>query len=365
MSKRWAIVGAGNGGHAFAAYLALQGLDIAVWDIVPETVEVLNRQGGVYIEGNGHLKGRPLRGFGKIAFASTDIGRVIGDAEVIWLILPSIYHKATAEKMAPYLRNGQIVILNPTAPLGPIEFEKALHDSGCTADVTLAASCTLLFAARLKEAGRVFINGQKVDVAAAAYPSSRNARVEAVTAPYFPEFRYVRDILAVSFDNMNFEFHPGPTLLYTAMIEKGMDFQYYLDFVPSQVKLIEAIDAERMALCRIYGYDDAVDAAEAFRTMYGYKGELLEMLTSADCYRGIMGPKSLQGLRYLEEDVPYALRAIQTLGKIARIETTAIDTVINLAYILRGEALAEGRTMANLGFDENTTVADVLRMCRG
>ena len=28
--KRWAVLGAGNGGQAFAAYLALQGLDITI-----------------------------------------------------------------------------------------------------------------------------------------------------------------------------------------------------------------------------------------------------------------------------------------------------------------------------------------------
>lgn len=357
-TKRWAIIGAGNGGQAFAAYLSMMGVEIALYDTFQSTVDALNEKGGVYLSGNGKLTG-----FGKIAFASTDIQKVMEGAEVIWVVLPSLYHKGIAEKMAPYLADGQTVILNPIAPLGTMEFRKVLDDCGCKADITLAGSCTLLFACRLSSNGNVFVNGQKNEVAIAAYPSSRNDQVEALTKPYIPEFKFAKDILKVSFDNMNFEFHPGPTMLYTAMIEKGIDFEYYIDYVPSQVKLIEAIDKERMALCKAYDVE-AVDATETFRDMYGYEGDLYQMVTNADCYKGIKGPKSLK-VRYLMEDVPYALRAIQTLAKIAGIKTTAIDTVVNLAYILLGDELDEGRTPENLGLDENTTVADVIAMCRG
>ena len=357
-TKRWAIIGAGNGGQAFAAYLSMMGLDIALYDTFQSTVDALNEKGGVELKGNGKRTG-----FGKIAFASTDIQKVMEGAEVIWVILPSLYHKSIAEKMAPYLVDGQTVIINPIAPLGPMEFRKALDDCGCKADVTLAGSCTLLFACRLKCNGNVFVNGQKNEVTIAAYPSSKNAQVEALTKPYIPEFKFVKDILAVSFDNLNFEFHPGPTMLYTAMIEKGIDFEYYIDYVPSQVKLIEAIDKERMALCAAYDVE-AVDATETFRNMYGYKGDLYEMVTNADCYKGIKGPKSLK-VRYLMEDVPYALRAIQTLAKIAGIQTTAIDTVVNLAYILLGDELDEGRIPENLGLSADTTVEDIISMCRG
>ena len=355
--KRWAIVGAGNGGQAFAAYLGLQGLEISVYDVFQDTVDKLNELGGVNISGNSKLTG-----FGKIAFADTDIGKVIDGAEVILVILPSIYHKEVAEKMAPYLKDNQTVIINPIAPLGTIEFRKILDDNGCKSNITLAGTNTLLFACRLIEQGKVQISGQKIELSIAAYPSSRNEQVKKLTKMYFPEFKYVSDILAVSFNNMNYEFHPGPTLLYTAMIESNIDFEYYTDFVPSQVKLIEAIDKERLELCSAYGIE-AVDTAQYFRDLYGYEGELHKMITNAECYKGIKGPKSLK-VRYLMEDVPYALRAIQTLAKIAGIQTTAIDTVVNLSYILLGDELDEGRTLANLGLSENTTVDDIINMCR-
>ena len=358
-NKHWAIIGAGNGGQAFAAYFSMMGLDITIYDVFQETVDTLNALGGVTLDGRGKKKG-----FGKIRFASTDIGEVVDGAQVIWVVLPSLYHKGIAQQLAPYLKDGQTVIINPMAPLGPMEFRKVLDDCGCTADVTIAGSSTLLFACRLEKCGTVFINGQKQCVTIAAYPATRNAQVEALTKDYVPEFKFVRDILVVSFDTITFEFHPGPTLIYTAMIEKGLPFEYYIDFVPSQVKLIEAIDRERMELCRIYDVQEIGDATETFQRMYGYTGDLYSMLTNAECYRGIKGPKSLKA-RYLIEDVPYALRAIQSLAKVAGVKTVAMDTVVNLAYILLGDELDEGRTLKNLGLSESTTVEDVLKMCRG
>ena len=95
--KRWAIVGAGNGGQAFAGYLSMLGVDIAIYDNFQTTVDALNEQGGVYLEGNGKKTG-----FGKIEFATTDMEKAIDGCELIMVILPSIYHKSIAQKMAPY-----------------------------------------------------------------------------------------------------------------------------------------------------------------------------------------------------------------------------------------------------------------------
>lgn len=170
------------------------------------------------------------------------------------------------------------------------------------------------------------------------------------------------DILMVSLDNLNFESHPGPTLLYTAMIENEIDFEYYSDFTPSQARLIEAIDQERLALCRAYGVK-VRDVAQTFHDEYGYEGTLYEMIKHADVYKGIKGPSALNS-RFLTEDIPYSLRAIQTLAQIANIPTPAIDTVVNLAYILLGDDLDEGRTLSQLGFNSSTTVSDLLELCR-
>lgn len=335
----------------------MESLEITLYDAFPQTVNVLNKQGGIYLEGAAKRSG-----FGKLLFASTDMNKVINGASVILVILPSLYHNSIAQTIAPLLKDGQIVILNPITPLGTIDFQNTLAKIGCTADIVLAGTNTLLFACRAVQPGHVHVSGQKNDILVSAYPSRKNDIVLAAIQQYLPEYRMVPDILSVSLDNLNFEFHPGPTLLYTAMIENGLDFEYYSDFTPSQARLIEAIDQERLALCRAYGIP-VRNVAQTFHDEYGYEGTLYEMIKHADVYKGIKGPSTLNS-RFLTEDIPYSLRAIQTLAQIANISTPAIDTVVNLAYILLGDNLDKGRTLSQLGFNKDTTVSDLLEMCR-
>ena len=200
----------------------MESLEITLYDAFPQTVNVLNKQGGIYLEGAAKRSG-----FGKLLFASTDMDKVINGASVILVILPSLYHNSIAQTIAPLLKDGQIVILNPITPLGTIDFQNTLAKNGCTADIVLAGTNTLLFACRAVQPGHVHVSGQKNDILVSAYPSRKNDIVLAAIQQYLPEYRMVPDILSVSLDNLNFEFHPGPTLLYTAMIENGLDFEYY------------------------------------------------------------------------------------------------------------------------------------------
>ena len=57
MCEHIAIVGAGNGGQAFAGYLSLMGKSVRIFDVVPSTVEKLNEIGGVQIDGNSKYTG--------------------------------------------------------------------------------------------------------------------------------------------------------------------------------------------------------------------------------------------------------------------------------------------------------------------
>lgn len=352
----WAIIGGGNGGQALAAFFSIKGKKVSLYDVFDKTVELINEAGGVELSGD-------IEGFGKIEFATTDMQKAIHSAKVIWVVLPSIYHKSIAAKMAPYLEDGQIIILSPVAALGTMEFEHSLKKNGCRAKVILAGTCTLLFACRMKQPGKVTVNGKKEWLTIAAYPASYNDEVRNEIGEYVPEFEFVDNILKVFLDNKNYAVHPGPTLLYAAMIENGVDFEYYINMGKTQVKLVESIDRESIKIAEAYNIKDSLEITEFFKKTYGYKGEsFYELLTTADCYKGIRGPKSLN-VRYLQEDIPYALKGIQALGKIANIETPAIDSVVSLAYILKGDELDDGRSLVNVGLKDDINKDELLDLC--
>ena len=345
MGKPMAIIGAGNGGQAFAGYLSLHGRTVKIFDVVQSTVDKLTELGGVVLEGHSDVTG-----FGKIELASTDIGKVMEGCEIILVVLPSIYHKDMAKKMAPHLKDGQIVVLNPNASLGPVEFKNTLKECGCTADIIIAGTSTLLFACRAIEVGRVEVSGQKASLSAAAYPSKYNDLVAEKFADILPQFNFRDDILRVSLDNLNAMMHPAPTLLYTAKIEHEEDFQYYLDFTPSQGALVEALDAERMALGKAYGLELRTLVDEYKNTYETSGNNKYEVITNAvSAYTGIKGQKTMR-TRYLMEDIPYSLVALQTMGQVAGVPTPCISAVITVARAIIPE-MDEGRTRKNLGLE--------------
>jgi len=356
MGKKIAIIGAGNGGQTFAGFLSLYGNEIKIYDYDQKVVDTLNELGGVTVEGQADKTG-----FGRIELASTDISKVLEGAEVVLVVLPSTYHDAMAEKMAPYLKDGQAILIDPAAPLGIVSFENRLRASGCKADLLLACTATLLFATRLVKTGQVKVSGQKNMVGAAAYPSSRNEEAEKAFA-CIPSLEFSGDIIRAGLDNLNWEVHPGPTIMNSGRIEAGIAFEYYLDLTPYQAKLIEKLDLERLALGRAYGLELRPFVQE-FQYLYPQaKGDtVLEVLNGNPGYKGIKGPKSME-VRYLHEDVPFALVAMQSLGRIAGLPTPGIDAVIGMARMLI-DGLAEGRTIANLGL-EGLNKEDFIKRCR-
>lgn len=357
-NKPIAIIGAGNGGQTTAAWLSNQGYQTRIFDVMEDTVAKLNELGGVNIYGNTDFPG-----FGKIQFATTDIAKAIDGCEVIFIILPEIYHVSIAQKLAPHLVDGQIVVIDPVSGLGILAFKKALAEAGCKADISLAATSTLLFAARIQTTGDVFVTGQKTELSIVAIPNSKREIIKEAIYPVFSQHHFIDNSIQLALDNLNLIFHPGPTLLYTAQIEKGEKFNYYNDMVPSQITLMKALDQERMAICAAYGVK-LPDAEAAFALEYSYEGDLYTMLKNAECYKGVMGPNSLQ-VRYLLEDVPFSLRSVQILGKIAKVPTPVIDSVCTIGEALVGDVMAEGYTMEALGLSEDIGFDEFVALCNG
>lgn len=354
--KSCAVIGAGNGGQSVSCYLAMKGCKVRIFDVCESTIDALNKKGFIEVEG-------AVEGKAKVDLATTDIEKAVEGAEVIFIILPSIYHKSMAEKMAPYLKDGQIIIQNPNATLGPVEFKKTLDDCNCKSDVVVAAACNLIFACRLIEPGKVHIYGKKDYLSAAAYPSSKNEYVKEKIGEYFPEYEFVEDVIHVGLDNMNAFLHPGPTLLNTSRIEAGEPFQYYCDgMTPSVARYVEKLEEERLQIAE--AYDVKIHTIpKLFHMMYETKGDTIEeVVKNCTGYIGVMAQNRID-TRYVLEDIPCSLVSLQTLAKLANIEVPAINTMIDLAHLLLGDKIAEGRTVKNLGL-ENKTKEDFIKMCR-
>lgn len=340
---RFAVIGAGHGGQAMAGHLALLGFPVILYNKSPHKLDAIRRQRGVWLEGY-------VEGFGRIDAVTTEIGEAVSEADILMVVVPACGHRAVARAMAPHLRDGQVVVLNPGRTGGAIDFENTLWSEGCHAGVTVAEAQTLIYASRAEQPGRAHIFRIKRRVPVAALPADRTPEVVALLQTALPQFTAAAHVLETSLNNIGSLFHPAPVLLNAGRIEQGETFDYYhAGITPAVARVLEEMDRERCAVAAAFGVQ-VQPAQDWLREAYGAEGEdLRSAILNNPAYAGITSPRDLQ-TRYLYEDVPTGLVPIASLGDLVGVETPTLRSVAQLASVVHGtDYWAIGRTAQNLG----------------
>jgi len=344
---RYTIIGAGHGGKAMAAHLALLGFPVTLYNRTHENVEAIVRRGGIDLES---YQGGP-HGFGRLALVTSDMGQALSEAEVVMVVVPSSAHADVAGAMAPHLQDGQLVVLNPGRTGGSLEFVKALHDNGCAADVTVAEAETLIYASRSDGPAQARIFSIKEAVPLAAMPATRTPRALAALAPAYPQFIDGVNVLHTGLNNMGAIFHPALTILNAGRIESTHgEFQFYIEGVtPSVARVLEVLDRERVTVAASLGIR-ARTALEWLKMAYDSTGQdLHEAIHNQPGYYGINAPPTLNH-RYIFEDIPMSLVPMVALGQHYGVSMRGMDSIIRLACIIhRTDYWRRGRTLDKMG----------------
>lgn len=351
----YTMIGAGHGGKAMAAHLAMRGFPVRLFNRTAERVEAIKARKGI-----GLTLPDDEEGLGPLELVTSDIGLAVQGSKVIMVVIPATGHREIAQRCAPHLQDGQIVVLNPGRTGGALEFKNVLNLSGCKADVIVAEAQTFIFASRSMGPAEAKIFRIKNTVPLAALPANRTPEVLVALEEAYPQFIAAPNVLHTSLNNMGAIFHPALTLLNAGRIESTLgDFEFYVDGVTLSVaKVLEALDRERMTVAAILGIR-AVSALEWLEEAYAATGSnLLEAIHNNPGYVGIKAPRSLEH-RYIFEDVPMSLVPISNLGENFGVSTRAIDAIIHLARIVHGIDYRQwGRSMADMGIP-NLTVAEI------
>ncbi|WP_347861052.1 NAD/NADP octopine/nopaline dehydrogenase family protein [Salimicrobium sp. PL1-032A] len=345
MNKRFGIIGAGNGGHAFAAYLGMNDHEVIWYDIDSSVTEKLNEQGGVYVSGT-------LNGFAPIKHATTDIGYTLEHSDIVLVVAPANAHRAIARNCAPHLKDGQLIILNPGSTFGALEFQHELNQQGASADITLAETQSLLFACRLEQTGSVAIYGMKENLPIAAFPADKTESVYEIVSPVFPQWVKGQNVLEISLGNINAVLHPTPSLFNLRSIDDRIPFLHYHEGISENIgELIEKLDEERIAIGKAYGLN-LTSTKQALKDFYGVKGDTIQQLTrDNEAYNSINGADTIAN-RYFTEDIPMGLVPMSDLARNAGVSTPIMDAVIQLVSTIIGEDFTStGRTLKNVGVD--------------
>lgn len=344
----FAVLGAGDGGKAMAAHLALKRFTVNLYNRRDGRHYVdltkIKAQGGIELEGL-------FEGFGMLNVVSPDIGKVIKDVDVVMVVTWAQNHPDVARACAPHLQDGQVVLLNPGRTGGALDFKRALNERGCKAKIKLAEAQTLIFAARSTSLTRSRILGVKKQVPIAALPSSDTDYVLEHVKQAYDQFVPARNVLETGLNNVGAVIHPSITLLNSGRIEStNGDFAFYSEgATPSICKVMEAIDAERLRVAHTFGVD-ALSTKDWLNFAYDVQGRTLyEALHKNEVYRGIKSTPTLEH-RYVFEDVPTGLVPIASMGEMLDVRCPSSKMLVSLASTMLGiDFWSEGRTVERLG----------------
>lgn len=367
MAKKpiFAVLGAGNGGMATASDLTIRGFDVHLWEHpdFEENVKPLQEIGGINLE---VLPSTPLReGFAKIKLITTDIGKALEQADVVVVIVPSYAHETFASFCAPHLRDNQVVIITPGNFGGALTFFNAFKRKGSAEGVIFAEAECMIYACRKKSPTTIWIRGYKKGLRIAAIPSKFNCRVMELIQQVYPEVLPGQNIIETGLSNPNSIIHVPIMVLNSGLIDRTKgDFLFYAEgMTPKIAQLVEAIDSERLEIGKAFN-TQLRSMHEQDTEWYGYQGavgnNIYESTINNKIYQWSKAPDTFLH-RYLTEDIPYGLAAIENLGGEFGVPTPITTSMINIAQLLAGIDLREKRRSLNeLGLAEKT-IGEILK----
>lgn len=341
---KFCVLGAGHGGLAMTGHLAIMGFKTNLYNRGRRKIRPLTHRKGIKIEGE-------VMGFGIIHLASNSIKECLEGVDILMVSVPANGHRFIAQACAPYLKENQIVILNPGRTGGALEFFQTLREQGVKKFPFIAEAQTFIYASRSIGPAHSKIFSIKNAVPLATLPAYWIPGVLKVINRAFPQFVPGDNIFKTSFDNIGAVFHPALTVLNAAWIEETHgDFEYYIQGAsPSVAKALEAIDKERLEIAAALGIK-AMSARTWLYSAYSATGKnLYEAIQDNPGYLGIKAPDRLHH-RYIDEDIPMSLVPLASIGDMLKVETPTIKFIIHIASLMRGKDFwKEGRTVDKLG----------------
>lgn len=343
---KFCVIGAGNGGRAFAAYLSSKGYPVNLYNRSFTRIIDIKKKGGVKASGE-------IKGYYPCNLITQDLELAVRDADVILVVIPASAHKSIAEKIAQYLFRDQIILLNPGRSFGAVEFRRVIEQKGISFPIFIAETQTLVFTSRQLKKNGVKILKIKDMVDFAAFPDKDTFYVYDTLREIFHQLNPVVDYLEMTLNNIGMLLHPTISLLNAGAMDSGIPFKFYAEGATSRTcEVLENIQTELNKIFEILRIKQ-IRFCEWANKSYGVKKKSIhKAIKKIKAYENINAPKELI-TRYFTEDVPTGLVPISSLAKFLGIETPIIDSVINLSSILCGiDFMNKGRTVQGLALEK-------------
>ena len=356
-----AMLGAGNAGCAVSADLTLHGHEVT---LIKTSHAMHEENFDFLLQNDGKMT---LNEFGDIK--TTNIHKIsrdvslISEAEIVIIYIQTNFHEQLIERIAPYLKDDQILLINP-GYLSTAYVLKHIPDK----KLIVAEAESSFIDGRIMEPGYFRVGFRNVRNPIGIYPSARKAEAIEKLDKLGERFVYLDSVVEAALHNPNVIVHTVGSVMSIPRIEKSkgefcMYHEAYTRDNPATWRILEALDSEKMDVLEKLGFaripyveackyrnslDESIDAKEVF-------------LAYAEMDTRAKGPTKVDS-RYISEDVPQGLVMMEALGKALDVKTPIASGLIDIAGAALGRDLrAEGRTPEGLGVEN---IRKILADCR-
>lgn len=346
------VVGSGAAGAAIAGDLALkENIQVNIFELEKfcDSIKPFQEYGGIEVTDNSKTTAGKT-GFAKLNKISTNPDEVIGEADVIMVSVPAMYHEYFFETISPYFKPGQIILFNTGywACLRIYKKYKALIESK---GVKIAESTIMPYLSKRFSPNKIRIYNYKRNIKVATFPGENSDETVKILKNYYTQFEAVPNILytnIISGGNpcVHVQFSL-PILGY--MFDRFQGCKFYGETTLQGSRLAEAFDRERGKLAEKFGINRVETSVEWVDRIYGYKGktvgEAFRKSDHSDRYSSLAGME-----RVFVEDISYSFIPLIRLGKMLGVSTPVLESMVELMGVMLDKDYWErGITLEDLG----------------
>lgn len=324
------IIGAGAVAYGSAAFLTGAGHEARLWSPSGQRTREL-------------AAGAPLVSEGVVAgsfhpVVADSCAEALEGADVALVALPANGYRMALEAMAPHLQPRQVVIFSAHASFGALYLAQLLE----ARDVILpiVALSTTVLRARQTSPTTVKVATLRKAVDMATWPADlADAGHAACIALFGERFNRRADLLAIALSNVNPQSHMALALCNFTRMERGESWGQSANMTEAVGRLLEALDAERLAIAAALGRE-VRSMREHYSLTYGLPDAPLGETARILAKRGdpTLGPATIQ-TRYTLEDVPFGLVPLISLAAMADIAVPLHEAGLALFSALYGRDL--------------------------
>lgn len=352
MTLKISIFGAGNGGITAAADMTEKGHEVTLYQSENSRNDLSKIQETGVINFNGKSV--------KIHKFTKNVKEAVRGKDVVMLTIPATAVEPIAEKLAPYLEDGQYIMINSASAMSSLRFRRVLNNMKRDVDIKIGETMSLTYASRYHQETNeaVLISYNEYNLFA-AYPSRFTEEMLEVLSRMYDYLKPAKNIIETTLNNGNPESHPGPSILNAGRIDyAGEDFRLYKEGITEHtVNVIHKVDEERKSLCDALGFEAVSKSERSVRSGYFEASDSLQkQYNESPVLKDIVGPIDLEN-RYVTEDVSNGLVLWASIGDEIGVETPVMDAIITLAgALLEKNYFKQGVTLSKLGV-ENANVS--------